>query len=576
MLGLGSKSALTYTNSFVITAVKDGRIAKAIVSFNDEGVPVFHVVHEGDTDEPTGVEINIPVRDKNTFAKKTAEFVKYWPDGIVEIDGAEPLKHGYEKVADTTLDSHYDHLAGKQIIDSVAEVFLAPGGGTGYYATQPRSYVVMGNVAYIVEEEHVPEDLNALRVGFVAYVPIGSVTIVPSREKLYYSSKTKDVIAKVATGLADTIIDKKQAEIDNAGSHQAAWMIISQLSYEMRNTTRFRNGVTYKGDAFVTDVPVAYRNLSKNWNDKTDETSYGRLHLNNVMTDPLPLFVINSEYEKDKKISTTMRRKAFYYAGANGHADRSVFFVEGTVDNVWVKHVPTVEWKALMDLKIPRTPNANPRPTEVPYDVFFWVPPVIDKKTGKVTQRGYVGSDSTTSFDPKKRLFYISPADMAEQRHRRGTSPSHLLGEFKDETIQLAVMGTNRFEKFLRLHPKAKPFKDYAQERIDKMVANVSDVHLIVDNFSSMQESFVKVADMSKIDDPEVVAFIQSYHKGYNASDMDDILSLTRYLVRANIYVTVPESTTTADPFEKYPLVGMVGDEYVEHTYTYINAQFAK
>lgn len=585
MLGLGSKSALTYTNSFTITAVKNGQRTMAIVSINEDGVPVFHIVDERDTSKDkdgnpvtpqrNGVEINIPVKDRNTFAAKTQNFVKYWPDGIITVDGAEPVKHGFEFISQQVINDDKQE----------ADVYLAPTTGTGYYADTPKSYVVMGNVPYEIDAEYVPSDLSALRCGFVAYVPIGSVTITPSREKLYYNTNTKAVINKIGNGLAASVIQNKMDEIESAPTHQAAFFIITDLSYEMRSTTFFNRGVSYRGDVMPSQINHNYKRVSWNYNDKSDEYGYDRFSLSTVMSqsdEHQVIFVTDSEvdFTKHKVISSVMRRKARYWAKSNGYHQREIMFIQDDVDSDWVAHVPRVTWKTIEALKIPRNPGVV-RPTAVPYDFYRYQahqPAQYNRKGTVLTVnevRAHVAFDSELVSTSKRKTYYISPADMQEDRWRSGTTPQELLNRFQDPNIELVVMGTNRFEKFLRSHPNAEHIRVYATKFVADKAKAISDIHLVVEAFQDSEEEFCKVADHQMIDDPELANFIKEYNANHDADAMRRLIELTAYLRRANLSISIPESTTDREPFADYPLVRYIGGDYVEHLYTYLNATFA-
>ena len=580
MLGLGSKSALTYTNSFTITAVKAGRITKAIVSINEEGVPVFHIVHEAATDLPNGVEISIPVKDRNTFAAKTAKFVKYWPDGIVTIDGSEPEKHGYEFIKAVPLNG----------VNQSADVYVVPSSGSGYYAETPTSYVIMGNVPYQVDPEYVPSDLNALRVGFVAYVPIGSVSIVPSREKLYYNNRTKDVIDKIGAGLAAEIVKKKQEEIEQAASFKEAWLLINTLSYEMRNTSAFRSGVTYKGETWEANLKIVNRRVTWDWNDRSDESGQSSINLQAIMVDNEPLFVIDAPVDdtyyygsnKQKQVSPSMRRKARHVAVTKGLNNKVVYFFKDNPTSPWLAHITRVTWTDVENTKVPRT-NSAPRPKEIPYDVWRFMPAKpakFDKKGKEISPAtaAMVTVSQETTFNRKGvRVFYISPADMAEQRWKRGTDAKQLLHKFADSTIELVVMGSNRFDKFLRdAAPGAQHIKEYAKEYVNKQAKALGTIHLIVDKFENDEELFCQNADYRAIDDPELADFIKNYQENHDANALSRLQGLTNFLRYASIDVDVPEAADTENPFDNYPLIKYVGGDYVEHLYTYINAQYAK
>jgi DNA topoisomerase VI subunit B len=70
MLGLGSKSALTYATQFTMTSVKNGVKAEVLISVKTNGAGVMEVMDTSTTTEPNGVRITIPTRPDNDFKAK--------------------------------------------------------------------------------------------------------------------------------------------------------------------------------------------------------------------------------------------------------------------------------------------------------------------------------------------------------------------------------------------------------------------------------------------------------------------------------------------------------------------------
>ena len=72
-LGLGSKSAFSYTDNFTIVAVKNG-VKRVFTAFiNEHGVPSIAPMGEEDSNEPNGVEIRFAVEDSWDFRKFQSE-----------------------------------------------------------------------------------------------------------------------------------------------------------------------------------------------------------------------------------------------------------------------------------------------------------------------------------------------------------------------------------------------------------------------------------------------------------------------------------------------------------------------
>ena len=165
MLGLGCKSALTYSVSFTLRATKDGVTTLADISKGEDGVGVINVLSSTHTGEPNGVKVTVPVSrfDIETFRIRAQRFFFYWRSGVL-VDGVPP-----ENI--TTSEDH------RRIDDDV------------YVRTKVDqydydSYYVQGNVAYPVRG-------RSGVVPIVAYVDMGSLDFVPSREALHLTPRTE-------------------------------------------------------------------------------------------------------------------------------------------------------------------------------------------------------------------------------------------------------------------------------------------------------------------------------------------------------------------------------------------------
>lgn len=238
-LGIGSKSPFAYTDSFTVIAVKDGMKNAYIASVARESVdPVAGVgglhqfVKNQETDESNGVTIKIPIKnsDITSFVTKMKYFFRFVlpedrPKFIPEIEIEElPL-------CETFCGDNWALKGKTSIFDS---------------------YIVMGNVPYIIDSRNFPiylpnkysqdiggkkvlqtvEELDAqniitftqeefalLKFGFVARVPMGSVAFQVSREGLRYTPETLKTIRAVIRDIlknAKSIIQKKIEENSNS------------------------------------------------------------------------------------------------------------------------------------------------------------------------------------------------------------------------------------------------------------------------------------------------------------------------------------------------------------------------
>jgi hypothetical protein len=172
MMGIGGKSGLCATfGTFRITAVKDGEKAIVMCGRNEATEPVMDLVSITETDEPNGVEIELPTPKYHKLRRKAAALFQFWPEGSVLVDGVEPEKLKPKvKITDDMW-----------IVDSLSS------------KGQRSDWIVMADVPYPVQLDGKLADDHSL----VIFVPTGAVTIAPSREALRMTPKTKDELARL-------------------------------------------------------------------------------------------------------------------------------------------------------------------------------------------------------------------------------------------------------------------------------------------------------------------------------------------------------------------------------------------
>ncbi len=244
MLGLGSKSALTYAEQFTIVGRKDGEKISVAVSRNAQGGGTMTVVNRMETSEPNGVEIVIPAQrdDADTAIQKADELFRYWPAGTVLVNGKPPKR-----------------FSGLQVTDGI---YLVEDEGNAY-SHNSRRYsryyyddddsvagehtCVMGNVPYPMK---LPKDTLPWGVKMVAFVPIGAINFTPSREALHYTPHTNAAIKKIVEDYKAGVNGAIQREIDKAKDHAAALKVVADWQKYLNVPTTF----TYKGD----DLPSEY------------------------------------------------------------------------------------------------------------------------------------------------------------------------------------------------------------------------------------------------------------------------------------------------------------------------------
>lgn len=252
MMGLGSKSAFCYSDSFTIISHFEG-VKKSYLAYIDEtNIGKVMLVDEQPTDE-TGVEIQVPVKlyDCYQFENAILKELRFFdPKPIVNLPN---LKSGLENF---TLNSTIE--------------------GDGYKifkSSYEQNMVVMGNVAYPFDErkiKQIPEYADAIdllifdySIKIVLYANIGDVIPSASRESLEMREKTVSWIGNKLNEVAQNIRGNICSHLDIYDTIWDARCYINSL------TTRFQkliSGYTKEGynmDSGYVTVPAGMvcRNL---------------------------------------------------------------------------------------------------------------------------------------------------------------------------------------------------------------------------------------------------------------------------------------------------------------------------
>lgn len=199
--GLGSKSPFAVCDQFTVTSWHGG-IKAVYVCYKQDGMPRVNIVNTVPCGAETGIEVRVPQSTTSgsilTWQAEARSLFRWWAD-LPECNVAVLADDGLFMPDNVMLQSD-------RHIDDVPEwtVFKS-----GTYNT-----IIMGNVPYTLNEgalKDVPPVIVTLlqKVRLAIRVPMGSVSISPSRETLsydpatvtYLTAKLKDVIRDIAATL---------------------------------------------------------------------------------------------------------------------------------------------------------------------------------------------------------------------------------------------------------------------------------------------------------------------------------------------------------------------------------------
>jgi len=197
MLGIGSKSAFAYADSFTITSWHNGvkRVYQAVLN-NDIG-SVLKMAEEP-SDEPSGVEIHVEVGydDINRFYDRAASLYRYF-DPKPQFSGCVPRF------------SDNDH--GTKLSSGIVTSFDSN--------TYETFTCVMGCIPYRLDADKLDLDYKTREALFIRgtlFVTVGEVDIAANREELKYTKRTQTALKEKIFALQDEFVQHAVEEIEKA------------------------------------------------------------------------------------------------------------------------------------------------------------------------------------------------------------------------------------------------------------------------------------------------------------------------------------------------------------------------
>lgn len=510
-LGLGSKSALTYTQQFIVTSWHNGEKHVAVISLDGSGTPELSVVSSAETDEPNGVEIAIPAQSSNNILSHVHDIVQYWPMGHALVNGCAVGMN--EKLTE-----------------------YEPGYWLGSFECQTLNTVkiVMGGVPY-------PTNITVYSdPAPVVFVEMGAVDFTPSREELRYTERTQELCAKIRYDIEKMAAAAVKARVDKADNAIDAAKILKK--------SRYSAGIRWRGIDVSRrwSVTSDSKELSVNsWRGKFKTFRMGgREWYLHSMPDMVILAGSQDNISGQYRKIWHLRSRVF---GADTRA--RVVIVPWNTPQEWIidfdelgncpiKFFTLEEVKAV---KVPLPQRKNPKPREIaPFE----------------TSSASRDLKTEDDIQPNEDIFWIS-----SEKYRRliKTGLSHKLKLFasdKDRSLILVIVPQNRQNTFNKRFPNVKPFKEHAEEVIAKLEAeNPAPQNKFTLGFRYLSSGVLNSLDINKINDARVRCFVE-----HNAHEQDDSALLTMRKL-AGISVR-PKETTEIDITSQYPLVKFIYMSY--------------
>jgi hypothetical protein len=520
MLGIGCKSALTYQDQFTVTGIKDGIKIQVSVSRKVNGVPKMTIVHRAKTDEPSGVEIVVPVKSYNEFERKSQEFFRFWDKGTVLINGEEPK-----------------YIDGLWVTDKLLLT-----------KDVNRSMIVMGNVAYPIPNEYQAYDRYH---SMVAFVEIGEIDFTPSRESLQMTAKTEATVTEVKEELKRERDKSFAKQIEEAPTHVEALRLTHEATQAGFSATPMYKGAEVidcfespKDDPFVVVASQKYYR-AKGW--QHEDKLLARLNVKR--------FWLVGYDEQD--FSPYKRQKLVQWMEEKGHTTPDNFILVRTLPNPeWIDPSTVHPWAEVKAQKIVREN--------------------VKRRDGRPSgsYEGYVAQKYSRTINADQidttQLFWVD--------NRRGmtTREQEIINtEFPQATVIL--LGGNRITKFQRDFPMAEELSPFVKKLAEDWKKKLTHEEKLAIHLADRRdvESLLKL-DHEEIVDPELSEAVRIVKNR-------DKKVCHQFQMFYNWVGEVKPANWT-NPLHSYPLLeacllgaryGTMTQSMKDHMYLYINAAYA-
>lgn len=528
MLGLGSKSALTFTNQFNVRAVKNGKQIFVSVSRALNGGGEMTILTEQATTEPNGVEIIIPAPSNPQFQSKCERFFQFWKPGTVLVNGKEPKRPELLKVTDRI-------YLGESINRT--------------YSYDRQSFIVMGNVAYEVNWSKVSGGTGKYAMqDLIAFVDIGEVNFPPNREQLQYTNRTLETLRQLRDEYQNGVVPAIENSIANAKTHAEAL----DLAYAWKN--KFGYGLSvkdlkYKGvqlpEAFTFDFQYRPGGLY------AEDPNHNWLFISK----PGVTIITGCDVEK---LSSYRKAQIKQWAIANGISEFNHFLVSAEMPgSPWTDSIKTYDWQDIKATKIARTNSGGKKKTPS-WDA------IIDGK----------GQD-VTSFDTAKPLVYASKTELKDKGFHH--SSSYALADLLPKT-QIALLNKNQIDKFKVAYPTAINYIDALKIEVATREAALTKEQKYLLEFNYNLVNRCMGLDHARVEDPELAEivrvasekqqhkqFLIDYERWQDIGYRIGVISYDKRYGRNTL-------TAVSDYLKRYPLLSSTHDSLQkEHMYMYIN-----
>jgi hypothetical protein len=539
MMGLGCKSALSYTNQFTVVSVKDGNRTTVLIALDEEGIGSMQILAEDTCDDANGTEVQVAIRREDIYrcSAVASDFFKYWDADAVLIDGQPPKRFEGLKLND-----------GLYLIED----------------DPSASRIVMGNVAYPYEIDvrNGKRGYGDPRIALVAFVPIGSVKPTPSRESLMDVQITKDCVARIRADYRNSITGVVQREVDAAASPIGAIQTITKWAKFVPDHAKALT-YTYKG----TTIPEFFRptppaspqpgNYSRHLETTKHDTRYGKKS-DVTWSETLPIgqwpTSVWVEGFTPATFTTPHKNKLRQWAESNNICpERYVLLREDSAPNsIFIDKKMVVAWDTIKAIKLASVQShAYGGPARIPgsYDIY--------------TEAGLAVGTKGSDIRQDEPLFW-------KQGNRRDCKIVAEALTAMYPKFTLVCLGENRVAKFVRDVKVVKTWSEGCQAGYKAWCATVhtDDLKALALRDKGLTSMYRTLSNRrTAINDPAIRAAIEIAQRDINT--LLTTRQVFRHVIDFDLHGNAPH------PLKNYPLAQSYNIDNDDMIF-YLNAKYAQ
>jgi hypothetical protein len=232
--GIGSKSPYAYligdqgSGSYNVTSFHEGMMRCYVMSLADDGMPKMELLHEGPTDQPSGMEISFAVNraDTGIFRERASQILwsfqprprifpeVTWKEPVVESEG-----ENWTKFKSSTVPFYGPHVRMGCVM-------------------YPLNLDKIENSGFLDEDDEVLFD-----------APIGSLKVTLSREDLAYDETTKTTLKSLVKQYEDSFLEQLRTKVEAAVTMFEAASVFDDETTMLGQSRaeRLRNAVEWNG-----------------------------------------------------------------------------------------------------------------------------------------------------------------------------------------------------------------------------------------------------------------------------------------------------------------------------------------